>query len=90
MKPTTGFVVEPTKVMASLMLGITMDRRKQTTINSSVTKMFSFFVNLRFGSPLATISSTVSLAGRTTRGAAVAIAKKSAKFPMIIGTTVFG
>ena len=90
MKPTAGFVVEPTKVMASLMLGITMERRKQAMISASVTKVFSFVVNLRFGSPFAMISSTVSFAGRTTRGAAVAMAKKRAKFPTMIGTTSVG
>ena len=90
MKPTAGFVVEPTSVIASLMLGMTILSRKQTTIRHSVVIRFSFFVKRRFGFPFATISSTVSFAGRTTSGAALAIAKKRAKLPTRIGMTEVG
>ena len=54
-------------------------------ISDSVQTRFSLLDKRLFGLPLATISSTVSLAGKTTRGAAVAIAKKRAKLPTRIG-----
>jgi len=90
MKPTAGLVVEPTRVIASEILGITMLNRKQTMMSPSVVRKFSFFDSLLSGLPLATISSTVSLAGRTTKGAAVAMAKNSAKLPIRMGMTSLG
>ena len=56
----------------------------------SVANKFSFFESFLFGSPLATISSIVSLAGKTQRGAAVAMAKNRAKLPIVIGMTSLG
>jgi len=55
-----------------------------------VTIRFSFFERRRLGFPRAIISSTVSFAGRTHNGAAVAIAKKRAKFPIRMGMQSLG
>ena len=57
---------------------------------SKVMQTFSFDESLLLRLPFEIISSIVSLAGSTTRGAAVAIAKKSVKFPITIGVALVG
>lgn len=70
----------PTRVMASLILVIVTERIKQNKTKKNETITFHFQ-----GMPyyFQKSSSIVSLQGNTTKGAAVKIAKKRAKFPYI-------
>jgi len=78
MKPRTGFIVAPAKVIASPILLIMIDRRKQTVTRVKVTRALTLVFIPLF---LKNNSSTVSLAGRTQSGAAVRTAKNKANCP---------
>ena len=78
MKPRTGLIVAPAKVIASPILFIMIDRRKHTVTSVKVTRALTFVFIPLF---LKKSSSTVSLAGRTQSGAAVRTAKNKANCP---------
>ena len=74
-----GLEVEPAIVIASPMSAMNMPGTQHTAIILRVTKAFIFLLMPVF---FQKSSSTVSFAGRTTRGDAVRTAKKRAKFPL--------
>ena len=77
-KPMTGLIVAPAKVIASPILLIMIDMRKHTETSAKVTRALTLVL---IPSCLKSSSSTVSLAGRTQSGAAVRTAKNKANCP---------
>ena len=83
MKPITGFIVLPTKVIALPIFGTTIARVKLTKTTAKVTMKFS---RRLITCPPKHNSSTVSLAGSTQSGAAQITANRRQKVPIWIGS----
>ena len=84
-KPMAGLVVQPAKVMAYPIPGITRAKSMDAKIMQKVTIRFWFFVM----PSLYLISSMESLHGSTHRGMAAMVAKSTAKLPIRIGMFFF-